>query len=361
MYKVIMLSCIAMVFSIQLLSQEKKVCDTPDDSLILDLNSITKCSVESKKGDNASVDQKVSVEISSRRRIVRERDEATGVLATSHEHELEGIKKKNSLITNLDLDKDKTLLFELVEEIPLFKKCQKVSFKEQKSCFKKEMTNHVRKYFRYPTEAYSQGIQGRVIAHFIIEKDGKIGDIRLNSPYKGQMLGAEVEKIIKRLPAFVPGKHSGRPVSVNYSVPINFSIKGVEPTNVRAFNKREKILDEVYNFKDLERIPLFKGCKASNDTSINCFNKNLIGYIESHFAYPKEAVSKNIEGLIYASFIINSKGNIVNLDAKGPDGTRVLENAAKQLVYKLPKFEAGIKNGKAVNSKYRFPISFKLN
>ncbi len=360
MYKVIMLSCFAMMLPYQLLSQEKKVCDTPEDNLILDLNSITKCSIEQNKDATASVDKKVSVEVSSRRRIVRKRDEATGLLTNSHDHELKGIKKKNNLISSLDLDKEKLISINYVEEIPLFKRCERVRFNEQTACFKKEMASHIKRYFQYPAKAYSKGVQGRVMAHFVIKSDGTIGRIRLNSPYMGDELGAEVERIIRKLPVLKPGKYAGRPVGVKYSVPITFKINGVKPTNIRPKKEKKTIVEQVYEFKDLESIPLFKGCKASNDTSIDCFNKNLIGYIEDHFVYPQEAVKQNIQGLVYASFIINSKGEIVNLEAKGPEGTELLEKTAKQLVDKLPKFVAGVKNGQAVNSKYQFPINFKL-
>jgi protein TonB len=57
---------------------------------------------------------------------------------------------------------------------------------------------------------------------FTIDRDGNVANIKSRGPDK--MLEKEAERIIGLLPQMKPGYQRGRPVSVPYSVPINFQI-----------------------------------------------------------------------------------------------------------------------------------------
>lgn len=355
----VMLCCVAQVFS-----QVTKTCDTPESEPALDLNSITKCSIEeSDDKSKGKKTKKVSVEVISRRRVIRKRDAATGVMANDYTHKLSEIKKKTEVVKSLNLDKTgglRIIPFDYVEEIPLFKACERVSILKQSKCFKKELSNHIRRNLKYPEDAYEKAIQGRVFVRFVIDNNGNIGKMKITSPYKGEMLGEEAKRIVKELPKFKPGKHEGGAVSVKYGLPIAFKIPGIKPSNVKK--KVEKIeKSEVYGFGQVEKIPQFNSCNESGDISINCFNQNLIDHIKDNFAYPTDAIKANIQGKIHVNFIINKEGEVMNVVTKGPDNGKILEIAAKKLVEKLPKFNPAFKDGKAVNVKYTFPVIFKLD
>ncbi len=353
---------ISIILPFQLFSQTTKTCDTPEGDPILDLNSITKCSVEEKDEKTSSKAKNIAVEVTSRRRVVRKRDEATGILTNSHQHEVEGLKKKENLISSLDFDKEvATIPFAFVDEIPLFNSCKSVPFSQQSKCFKTEITNHIKKHFTYPEKAFKEGVQGRVIAHFDINSNGSIGKAHIVSPYKGEALGDEAERIIRKLPKLKAGKHGGRNVIVRYSVPITFQIPGVKPSNVIKVSKKVRVKDDIYSFDQLETVPGFKTCQDANDSSLNCFNQNLVNHVQENFAYPKDAVSKSIEGVVYANFTISKEGEVINVETKGPANTEILEKATKVLVEKLPKFTPATKKGKPVYAKYTFPVRFKLN
>ena len=64
---------------------------------------------------------------------------------------------------------------------------------------------------------------------------------------------------------------------------------------------------------------------------------------------------------MFVKFVVNTKGDVVNIEAKGPANGADLEQAAKELVEKLPTFKAAEKAGKKVNTRYSFPVVFKLN
>ena len=350
---------ILIICTTQIIAQSNKTCDKQEE-VALDLNSITKCSIE--KDDAENKEAKVAVQVTSRRRVVRKRDEATGIMTNDYSHKLNKIKEKAEVV-NLSIDKSagmKVIPFDYVDEIPLFKDCESVATYRQEKCFKEELSNHIRKNLKYPESSYDRGIQGRVLVHFIIDKEGNVDKMKIVSPYKGEELGKEAERIMKKLPKFIPGKHSGTPVTVKYGLPITFRIPGVKPSNIRKEPKKE-VVTTIYDFKDVERIPQFKSCSSSGDSSLDCFNKNLVEHIQDNFAYPTEAIDKNIEGKVYVKFVVNTDGEVVNIEAKGPTDGASLEKAAKELVEKLPEFKAAEKNGKKVNTSYEFPVVFKLN
>ena len=74
--------------------------------------------------------------------------------------------------------------FAVIEDVPIFPGCEKVSKSERRNCFQQQMNKHIRKNFRYPEIAQEMGIQGRVFVQFMIGKDGSISGIRTRGPDK---------------------------------------------------------------------------------------------------------------------------------------------------------------------------------
>lgn len=76
---------------------------------------------------------------------------------------------------------------------------------------------------RYPAAASEVGASGRVFISFIIEKDGKLTDIKVE---KGAGYGFDEEalRVLKKAKAWKPGTQNGRPVRVRYTIPISFTI-----------------------------------------------------------------------------------------------------------------------------------------
>jgi len=87
--------------------------------------------------------------------------------------------------------------------------------------------NWVQKQVVYPQIARENGISGRVVVRFIIEKDGQIGDIQvLSSP--AECLSNEVIRIVRSSPRWEPGSADGEPVRVRYTLPVDFVFSGGE-------------------------------------------------------------------------------------------------------------------------------------
>jgi len=74
---------------------------------------------------------------------------------------------------------------------------------------------------KYPAIAEENGIQGRVICTFIVERDGSITNVRVAKSVDPS-LDMEAERIIKSMPNWTPAKHKGRYVRCKYALPITF-------------------------------------------------------------------------------------------------------------------------------------------
>ena len=84
--------------------------------------------------------------------------------------------------------------------------------------------NWVQSKIQYPREAKEEGLEGRVIFSFVVEKDGSMSEFTvLQSPDK--ILADEVEHVFKGAPKWVPGEQRGEKVRVKYTVPIVFEIR----------------------------------------------------------------------------------------------------------------------------------------
>ena len=79
---------------------------------------------------------------------------------------------------------------------------------------------------RYPESAYRQNRTGVIYVSFLIDKTGRVGDIRIVKDVAEEPAFArEVIRVIGQMPDWNPGKQNGKPVLVRYTIPVNFQIK----------------------------------------------------------------------------------------------------------------------------------------
>lgn len=87
-----------------------------------------------------------------------------------------------------------------------------------------ELLKYIATHIKYPTMAAENNIQGRVVVKFVVKKDGQVGDVVVVRG-KDPDLDKEAQRVVKTLPAFIPGKMNGQAVSVWYTLPINFKLQ----------------------------------------------------------------------------------------------------------------------------------------
>jgi TonB family protein len=358
---------------------QQEVCATADET-IADPNSITKCAIEETKDGGK---KQLSIEVSTRRRVVRKKNEAVSAIGgNSTSQKVANIKKNTLLVGKLELEDNSETIeripFNLVEEIPLFSRCNNVPLIKQAKCFETQMSKHIMKNFNYPQDAFDAGIQGRVLVQFTIDEQGNVDAIQMRGPKDGASLEKEASRIVNKLPKFIPGKHNGKTVKVKYGIPITFKHPNPRTVNksavvkraikkvvrkqpVKKATKKDELITDFVKFAKVQSIPQFKAClKVSDTQKINCFNERMVSHIQRNFNYPDAAAAQNIEGKVWVRFIITKQGKVSNIRMRGPKNGQLLEQEAKRMVSKLSKFVPGKHDGKVANVEYYIPINFKL-
>ncbi|MNK09764.1 Gram-negative bacterial tonB protein [compost metagenome] len=85
-------------------------------------------------------------------------------------------------------------------------------------------------------------------------------------------------------------------------------------------------------------------------------------YLAENIKYPQTAVEMGLEGKCYLQFVVSENGYISNVRVKkGVTDCPECDEEAKRVVRGMPKWTPGKVNGKAVNSTFSLPVSFKLN
>lgn len=124
-------------------------------------------------------------------------------------------------LTNSQVVND-TLPFTKVDKTPRFKECENVSESENLDCFRKKMDAHIARNFKYPEAALKNNLQGKVTVVFVIGAEGKVVVKSLKGGDK--LLQEEAKRLIEMLPEFIPAKHKGKNIAVNFVYPISFKL-----------------------------------------------------------------------------------------------------------------------------------------
>ena len=110
-------------------------------------------------------------------------------------------------------EEEEEVIFMVVESMPEFPGGQQALFK------------YLAENVKYPVIAQENGIQGRVICQFVVNKDGSIVDVVAVRSSGEASLDKEAIRVIKSMPKWKPGKQRGKPVRVKYTVPVNFRLQ----------------------------------------------------------------------------------------------------------------------------------------
>lgn len=112
-----------------------------------------------------------------------------------------------------------------IQEAPIFKGCEGLDKVANKKCFEKKLRRFVLNNFNgalaEEVELYSG--KHRIATQFVINEKGTIVDVKIRAPHK--VLEKETQRIVNRIPKFIPGKQNGKPVKVKYTLPITFEVE----------------------------------------------------------------------------------------------------------------------------------------
>ena len=84
--------------------------------------------------------------------------------------------------------------------------------------------NYLSKNINYPENCKKEGIQGRVIVQFVVDKNGSIQDAKVVRSIHPS-LDKEALRVVENMPKWKPGKHKGEAVKVRYTIPVMFKLQ----------------------------------------------------------------------------------------------------------------------------------------
>ena len=137
---------------------------------------------------------------------------AIGTFDVKGNDEAEGevLKAKEVIADEPKVEEQK--VFDVVEQMPEFPGGQ--------AALLKWISEHI----KYPAVAEENGIQGRVVATFVVERDGSVTDVQIARSIDPS-LDKEAIRVLKQMPKWIPGKQNGSAVRVKYTVPVTFKLQ----------------------------------------------------------------------------------------------------------------------------------------
>ena len=237
-------------------------------------------------------------------------------------------------------------------------------------------SNWISKNMTYPEECRKQGIEGRVVIKFVVNKDGSIVDAEaVKSPHPA--LAEEGLRVVKSMPKWKPAKEGGKVVRSRFNIPIMFRLDGGKKTQYTSPQKPQSpqsLTDEQKAVHD------WFGAQPELMTHLN---KNI--------RYPKECQEQGFEGRVLVSIAVEKDGSVsvdgseykpvsskkdapVAVNAyKNADGTqaaKLSEEELKNLMIKeaervlkaAPKLKP-YKNekGETIRTTFKVPVMFRLH
>ncbi|MBR7011500.1 MAG: energy transducer TonB [Muribaculaceae bacterium] len=132
---------------------------------------------------------------------------------------------------------DRNVTRTLKEEVVVEKKEEKPKEEKKEEIFRSveqmpqfpggeaALMKYLQSHINYPPMAAENNVQGRVVVQFVVDKTGKVGEVKVVRSVDKD-LDREAVRVCKSLPKFTPGRQNGQAVSVWYTLPVTFKLQG---------------------------------------------------------------------------------------------------------------------------------------
>jgi TonB family protein len=257
---------------------------------------------------------------------------------------------------------DTNTIYDVAEQMP--------QFPGGEEALMKYITGHI----HYPIIAFENGVQGRVICRFAVNRNGEISRVEILRSLD-PACDKESIRVIKTLPKFIPAKQNGVNVSVWYTLPVIFNLETAKKQNTSSISKADSVdiiqgvgkfeptkndipqpddfidkfefIDKDGIYKYVEEWPHFPGGDYA-----------LMNYIIKNVKYPE--TKKDIHGTVVVHTEITKTGEIGRVEIFKPLDP-ALDQETVRVVKSLPKWTPGKHNGENVNVWYIIPVKFMPN
>ncbi len=178
---------------------------------------------------------------------------------------------------------------------------------------------------------------GKVVFTFTVSETGEIKNIRIVE-FSYIEIATEIIRVIKTAPSWQPAKRAGKPISFDVKLPMEFSKKALEISNIEnGINKKPAL-----SFPT----PSFPGGQSK-----------FLKYFMDNFRTPDLFV--DIKGKIYISFTVNEDGTLDEIEVTNNLG-KYVANEARRVMKKCPKFSPATQNGKPIKCHFRLPVNINF-
>ena len=233
---------------------------------------------------------------------------------------------------------DNDSVYQIVEEMPQFPGGEQA------------MMKYIAENVKYPEDAKEKNQSGRVFLSFVVEKDGRVDDVKVLKSVC-ESVDKEAVRVVKAMPNWKPGKQKGKPVRVSYCLPITFKLNNSEmeePVKKSNVSRADMTPDKNGVYQICEEMPEFPGGEQA-----------MFDFVANNVVYPQEARDKEIEGRVFVRFIVEKDGSVSDVKvAKGIGGG--CDEEAVRVVKAMPKWKPGKQDGKPVRVNFTMPFFFKL-
>ena len=191
--------------------------------------------------------------------------------------------------------------------------------------------NYIGENFVLPTNQEFKG--GRIIASFVIEKDGSVTDVKVFREI-GFGTTEETIRILKACPLWNPAEQDGKKVRVQFNLPINLQpppvVEEVESNNV-------------YDINEVFTKPEFPGG-----------NSKLVSFIAKNFRAPDK---NGLYGQVIVKFIVEIDGSLSNFEVISNTVGYGSDKEALRVLKLSPKWNPAELDGKMIRCSFVFPIT----
>ncbi len=261
-------------------------------------------------------------------------------------------------------------IFREVDEMPRFPGCEVLSGEERKICSQKRMLKFIYDHISYPAEARENEIEGTVVVGFVVGLDGSIYEIDVKRSLgfgTDEAVISVVEAMNDMAEKWIPGRHKGQNVNVEFMLPVKFQLDDKE-----AGGKHDevfKVVGEMHEevFKVVEEMPRFPGCEQSEMDAKQrkqCADQKMLQFIYEHVQYPQTAKDAGIEGVSVVQFTVNKVGlleDVKILRSIGYGTDEVVLDIIDRMNAMPERWIPGRQRGKIVKVRFNLPIKFKLS
>lgn len=263
-------------------------------------------------------------------------------------------------------------IYRVADEMPRFADCPELTtVDEKKYCAEQKMVEYLYSNIKYPNSAKDAKAEGTVVVKFIVEKDGTISDETIVRSIHPDC-DAETLNIIAKMRddsiIWIPGMQDGKPVRVQYMLPVKFKLeedaKALVLANPPTPPKTPQVgEDEV--FKVVEEMPRFKGCEDIDQTkeSLNdCATRKMIEFLYQNMKYPKTAKDAGVEGTAVVQFTVEKDGSLSDVVMVRKVGAGCDEEVERiiALMNTEKRWIPGRQRGRLVRVRCTLPVKFKL-